>query len=313
MRLRTRWLGPVLAGGLLLLFVTIALAQAPGNIYLPIISKAEEPTPTPIPPPPTPPPGHMVEFRGLWVTRFDWMTASRPATPATIDRIVDDAAYAGFNALLFQVRGEADAYYQSSLVPWGRRLTGTLGQPPSPLWDPLTHLISRARERGLQVHAYINVYPVWLGLGTPPNTNPEHLYHLLANAHGISPDPETGELRNHGVQWDTNRNVVRGASVYLRATPASIFLDNHLLAVIHELVTKYDLDGIHLDHARYAGSAYSCDPVSEAAYGASCFSGAGYADWQRQQINGTVSKFYRALFEDPALSAGLHVNLSAAV
>lgn len=304
-----RWIVPVLAGGLVLLLAVIVFAEGEQKSYLPVTFYSEAPTPTPVPPPPTPPPGHMVEMRALWITRFDWMTSARPATPATVDRIVDDAANAGFNVLLFQVRGEADAYYDSDLVPWGRRLTGQIGQPPSPYWDPLAYMVARAHASGLQVHAYINVYPVWLGVDNPPHTNPEHLYHLLANAHGTTGD------KNNGLQWDTNRNVVRGSSVYLRATPASLFLDNHLLEVIHELITNYNLDGIHLDHARYAQSAFSCDPVSEAAFGAPCFSQSGYGDWQRSQINGTVWKFYQALFEDPAWTAGRSVplNLSAAV
>jgi uncharacterized lipoprotein YddW (UPF0748 family) len=314
MKVGRRLIGPVLAGGLLLLLATVALAQGTGDIFFPIIYHTEAPTPTPIPPPPPtpppPPPGHMVEFRGLWVTRFDWMTSGRPATPATVDRIVDDAAYAGFNALLFQVRGEADAYYASSIEPWGARLTGTLGQNPG--WDPLAYMISRAHARGLQVHAYINVYPVWLGENPPPITQPLHLYYLLAQQHGMTGD------RNNGLQWDTNNNVIKGAGVYQRATPASLFVDDHLMAVTHDLISRYDLDGIHLDHARYAGGATSCDPVSEQRSGVRCFTSppqgyASYGDWQRAQINGTISKFYRSLFTDPAWAAGRRVNLSAAV
>jgi uncharacterized lipoprotein YddW (UPF0748 family) len=305
MKVGRRLIGPVLAGGLLLLLATVALAQGTGDIFFPIIYHTEAPTPTPIPtpPPPPPPPGHMVEFRGLWVTRFDWIAQPYPST---IDRIVNEAAYAGFNALLFQVRGEADAYYESSLVPWSQRLTGELGRAPG--WDPLAYMIARAHERGIQVHAYINVYPVWLGTTYPSSTaQPTHLYFLLQQWHGVTDD------KNNGLQWHTSDNIIRGNSVYLRATPASVALDNHLLAVVQELVTHYNLDGIHLDHARYAGRDYSCDPVSEANFGGDCFSRWDYGDWQRRQINGTVSKFYRALFEDPAWTAGRRLNLSAAV
>ncbi len=312
-QLRDYWV-PALTGVLLLLLLaTIVFAQGEQKSYLPIASRSEAPTPIP---PPTPPPGHMVEMRALWITRFDWMGGGRPATPATVDRMVDDAANAGFNVLLFQVRGEADAYYDSDLVPWGKRLPGGLGQPPSPYWDPLAHMILRAHQRGLQVHAYINVYPVWLGPVLPPeNVSPRHLYYLLQDEHHWT--DKNGTRQNNGLQWDSNRNVIAGTvqnPLYLRASPASVFLDNHLLAVIHELVTEYALDGLHLDHARYAQSNYSCDPVSEASFGGLCF-GPGYADWQRSQINGTIWKFYQALFADPAWAAGRSVpfNLSAAV
>ena len=80
----------------LFLLVTIALVAMAGTgekqAYLPIV-RMPDPTPTPTPRPPE-------EFRGLWITRWDWAPG---ATEATIDTIVDDAAGAGFNVLLFQV------------------------------------------------------------------------------------------------------------------------------------------------------------------------------------------------------------------
>lgn len=251
----------------------------------------------PVTPTPTPQPGTMTEFRGLWVSRFDW-TSSSSGSPSKIDQIVADAAYAGFNAIFFQVRGEADAFYTPGLEPWSRRLTGTLGQNPG--WDPLARLIEQAHARNIQVHAYLNVYPVWTGCDAPPsNTTPPHLYYKLRDAHG------TTNGKNNGLQWDSNGNIV--CSSYQRATPASLYHDDHILAVARDLVTRYDVDGIHLDHIRYNSSNASCDPVSLAAFGGSCFS-SGYADWQRRQVNGTVYKFYEQIVP---LKQGLW--LSAAV
>lgn len=227
----------------------------------------------------------MEEVRALWVTRFDWIVAGE-ADPGMIDELVDDAAGAGFNTLYFQVRAEADAYYASGIEPWSRRLTGTLGQDPG--WDPLGRLVARAHARGLQVHAYVNVYPLWTGCEAPPdNTTPRHLYHLLREEHGTT----AGKL--NGVQWNSLNAVY--CLPYYRVSPASITFDNHLLAVVKELVSNYDLDGIHLDHIRYAGEQSSCDPLSEERFGTGCFESDDYADWQRQQINGTVEKLYEAL------------------
>jgi len=61
-------------------------------------------------------PEPMVEMRGLWVNRYDWTSWGRAADPAKIDEIVQNAAYAGFNVIFFQVRGAADAYYASDAV-----------------------------------------------------------------------------------------------------------------------------------------------------------------------------------------------------
>jgi uncharacterized lipoprotein YddW (UPF0748 family) len=225
----------------------------------------------------------MVEVRGLWVTRFDW-TNYASADPQKIDEIVENAANAGFNILFFQVRGEADAYYTPGLEPWARRLSGTLGKAPG--WDPLARLIKLAHQRGLQVHAYVNVYPVWADCDEPPpaDTTPPHLYHRLLSVHG-----ETGGTPN-GLMWDNNGDV--SCSGYKRATPASTEFDDHLVAVAKDLVRRYDIDGLHLDHIRYGGKTTSCDPLSEARFGDGCFSGEGYEDWQRRQVNGTVRKLY---------------------
>jgi uncharacterized lipoprotein YddW (UPF0748 family) len=264
-------------------------------VYLPlIIDNTDPPTPEP-----------MAEFRGIWVTRFDWTSYGQPADPAKIDEIVQKVADAGFNVIFFQVRGIADAYYESSLEPWADRVSGVYGQAPDPLWDPLAYMVEKAHAAGVQVHAYMNVYPVWNGgsfCATPPDPSvtPTPLYHLLLNEHGST------DGKPNGLQWTTGDDVFCGA--YMRGTPASIFLDDHLIAVGKDLVTRYDIDGLHLDHIRYGGSNTSCDPVSEGRYGADCFSDSGYAEWQRAQVNGTVRRFYE---EVVPLKPGLW--LSAAV
>lgn len=267
-----------------------ATPQADSATYLPLVFNPE--------------PEPMVEFRGLWVSRYDW--TSTPTT-AKIDEIVNNAALAGFNVLFFQVRGEADAYYASNYEPWAVRLTGTLGQNPG--WDPLGYLVEKAHAQGIQVHAYVNVYTLWLGCNAPPSgTTPPHLYYTL-----LAKGETEGKIDN--LQWNTNGEVICAdyppTTEYQRVSPASIEFDTHLMNVAADLVTHYDIDGIHLDHIRYAGSNSSCDPISEARYGTNCFGYNGqesYADWQRRQVNGTVRKFYEEvvpLKDDLWLSAAV--------
>ena len=100
-----------------LLFITVtavastqATPAADSTIYLPAILK------------PDPPP--LQEFRGLWVSRYDWTSYGAPAQPAKLDEIVQNAALAGFNVIFFQVRGTADAYYTPGLEPWAQRVSG---------------------------------------------------------------------------------------------------------------------------------------------------------------------------------------------
>ena len=120
----------------------------------------------------------------MWVTRFDWTNYGQPAERARIDEIIADAATAGFNAIFFQVRGTADAYYRPGPEPWAQRISGTaLGQPPpdnrwEPWGDPLAYFVQKAHDNGIQLHAYINVYPVWDNCDDPPpQVSPTHFYH----------------------------------------------------------------------------------------------------------------------------------------
>ncbi len=274
-------------------------------LFLEVYRTATLPTPSPTP---TRPPG-MVELRGLWVTRFDWTVFNRPADPARIDQIVANAADAGFNAIFFQVRGTADAYYTPGLEPWAARVSGgVLGQAPAPLWDPLAYFVERAHARGLQLHAYVNVYPIGDRTAAntcppPPAANPTPLWYRLRDAHGL-----TGDKLN-AAQWTTLDAVSCGE--YQVASPASAVFRQHFKAVVRDLVSRYDIDGVHLDRVRYSGRTTSCDPVSEAAFGAPCFSGAAgvYAGWQREQINTLVREVYQEII----VPSGRDVWLTAAV
>ena len=241
------------------------------NLYLPAIAN--------------PPPPPLEEFRGLWVTRFDWTSFGQPASPNKIDEIVSNASFAGFNAIFFQVRGTGDAFYAPGLEPWAQRVSGgELGQAPNPFWDPLAYFVQEAHAVGIELHAYINVYPLANCGDTPSsNTTPRHVFWDLIDIHGIT------NGKPNGILWDTSYNVQ--CSTYQRATPASIDYDNHLIAIGQDLINRYDIDGIHLDHIRYGGNNSSCDPVSESRWGTDCFT-TGYENWQRAQVNGTVNRFY---------------------
>ena len=238
----------------------------------------------------------LAEFRGLWVTRFDWTRFGYTVTTSDLDAIVDHAASAHFNALLFQVRGTADAYYSSTLEPWAARLTGsttkTLGVDPG--FDPLAYITTRAHHSGLQVHAYINIFPTWLcGVGTPPdNTTPQHLFWTLS----------------HSVSWSswrvysdpqTPQNIATCGD-YVWATPALSLTRNHIAAVAADIVKRYDVDGIHLDLIRYPGSTYSFDPYTMQAYSDALHitPTLTITDWrpafQRAQINTMVQQIYSA-------------------
>ena len=263
--------------------VAAAGLSMPHTFYLPLVRTAP-------PPPPQP-----RETRALWVTRWDFKTAS------DIQSIVDKAAYAHLNTILFQVRGQADALYRPGLEPWSAVLSGTLGQDPG--WDPLAEMIVRAHAKGLEVHAWINTYPAWLGT-TPPSwyAQPEPMYHRFN--------------RDYGTWWvhwykEPPRPTTLNGS-YLWASPGHPAVADRVVAVCKDLFTRYELDGLHFDYVRYndLGRPYSYDPPSRYAYADALTTNPSltYADWQRAQITGLLQRVRREVLP---LRPSAHLTTSA--
>ncbi|MCX7690598.1 family 10 glycosylhydrolase [Thermoflexus sp.] len=268
--------------------------------YVPPAPAARTPLPQILPTPPSPPGPYRAylplilrapvpEFRALWVTRFDWTrTDGTPARPEALVAIAEGAAAARFNVLLFQVRGTGDAYYTPGHEPWAARLTGTVTRTTgiSPGFDPLRILLDAAHARGLQVHAYVNVYPTWLcGVGAPPDgLNPPHPFWTFSRTNGRS----WSAWRAH----DSSGNPMNlmTCSSYLWATPAWPGVRDQVVRVVQDLMVRYPLDGVHLDLVRYPGRDYSYDPFTP-----SFSDPAARAEWQREQVNALVQEVRAAV------------------
>lgn len=256
---------------------TVLNATFDHHVYLPLVQS-----------------NRIVEARALWVTRWDYSTVT------DVQTLVENAAGAGFNMLLFQVRGTADAFYTPGLEPWAARLSGgTLGQHPG--WDPLQTAVEAAHAHGLELHAYINVYPVWAGATAPPTgTAPEHLFWTLSYRYTWD---DWRHVDSSGVTMTLNRG-------YLWATPALTDVVERVISVTTDLVTRYEVDGVHLDMVRYANRQYSYDPFSNAGYEAARVADPTLtrAEWQRRQVTLLVKRVYSEVLP---LRPGL--RLSAAV
>ncbi len=306
--------------------LTPAITQSPNHSITQSPAPTAEtplPSPTATPAPTVTPsatatrrPATTVEMRALWITRFDGTCAvddpEHPCPPDgqlpgpdTVRQMVANADEAGFNTLLFQVRGNGDAYYTPGLEPWAARLTGTfsntLGQNPG--WDPLAVLLDEAHARGMRVQAYFNTYPTWLGAGPPrADTVPQHPYWQWSGAAG-------NDLS--WLVWGGDHVPMQFNDGYIWASPADTMVQDHLVATAADILKRYPLDGLHLDLARYPGGGYSCDPASEARWGAcpAAIAGTGYADGQRAAVTALVQR----MRDEVAVPLGRHVWLDAAV
>ncbi len=252
---------------------TLTLTPAPTDtrlhyLYLPLIMKSYPSS---------------LEARALWVTRWDYSDSEN------IQEIVNRAANANFNMIFFQVRGIADAYYRSNYEPWAESLTDNLGQDPG--WDPLAIAVERAHAAGLELHAWVNVYPVWVtsseGEAPPQDVAPEHLFWTLSHTYGWA------DWR----QWDEEGPMPLNdypPVQYLYASPAVTLTVDHITSVCQDIVTNYEVDGLHLDHVRYAGPEFSHDPISEARFAEAqtLDPGLTWEDWQRAQVTALVGQIY---------------------
>ena len=178
---------------------------------------------------------------GLWVTRWDYQSKQ------DIENIVRDAASAGVTDLFWQIRGQGDAYYRSKLEPWGEELTRDRsikpGEKPTqslsnhrrldPGFDPFEYAISQAHSRGVRIHAWMNMMPLWKGK-TPP-LDPSHAFYTHPE---WRLSDETGKVQPLG-------------DGYVVVNPVLDEVQDHLVAVVADVVARYDIDGIHLDYIRF--------------------------------------------------------------
>ena len=168
------------------------------------------------------------EFRAAWVAcvyNIDWpskkgLSVKRQQTEMVA--FLNRMSSMKMNAVIFQVRPNADAAYHSSYEPWSHWISGQQGKSPG--YDPLAYCIQQAHARGIEVHAWFNPF------------------RALPNK-GIS------TASNHVVR--THPSVIRNFKTYQWMDPSSSFTQRRALSVIMDVVKRYDVDGVHIDDYFY--------------------------------------------------------------
>ena len=168
------------------------------------------------------------EFRAAWVAcvyNIDWPSrkgAGAATQKAELIAILDRLASMKMNAIIFQVRPNADAVYQSNYEPWSHWISGSQGRSPG--YDPLAYCIQQAHARGIEVHAWFNPFRAL-------------------------PNKELTTASNHVVR--TRPSVIRNFKSSLWMDPSSSFTQKRALSVILDVVKRYDVDGVHIDDYFY--------------------------------------------------------------
>jgi len=213
-------------------------------------------------------PAPEIELRGAWIATVSGIDYPRQATTDAgrlrqqYDQLLDSLQRTGINTIFFQVRPAADAFYPSRHAPWSAFLSGRQGRAPAENFDPLAYMIAEAHVRGIEFHAWINPYRATINLDTSALSRDHAFYRhrkwLLSYGGKLYFDPGLPEVRQH------------------------------LLDIVDELITEYELDGLHIDDYFYPypvpGQAFP-DSSSFRRYAPA---GSKLADWRRSNTSALV-------------------------
>jgi uncharacterized lipoprotein YddW (UPF0748 family) len=215
------------------------------------------------------------EVRAAWiatVVNLDW-PSSRYATTQSqkneLISILDDLQQTGINMVVFQIRTECDALYDSPYDPWSYWLTGQQGSPPSPYYDPLQFACEEAHKRKMEIHAWFNPYRAERSVGSY-NLDPSHV--TLQH-----PD------------WD----LQIGTFKFLN--PGLPQVRNYVAKVITDVVKRYDIDGVHFDDYFYPYPPNNITNEDDSTFASYSRGFTNIGDWRRDNVNLLVETIYDSI------------------
>lgn len=216
------------------------------------------------------------EFRAAWVAtvaNINW--PSKPGLSTTQQQqeaiaLLDFLQQHNYNAVIFQVRPQADAFYKSSLEPWSYYLSGTQGKAPDPFYDPLQFWTEAAHERGLELHVWLNPY----------------------RAHHVSGGPVT----EASIVNKMPNAVVKLKEGYWWFDPSLKETQDHGVNVVMDIVKRYDIDGVHFDDYFYPYPSYNKNEDFPDSSSWKQYQQSGgklsRGDWRRESVNAFISRLY---------------------
>ena len=212
------------------------------------------------------------EFRGAWIqcVNGQFKGMSTEAMQRTLTYQLNELQKDGCNAIIFQVRPECDALYESSIEPWSYYLTGEQGSRPYPYWDPLKWMVDECHKRGMELHAWINPYRA--------KTKTAH-----------------GNARNHVVVQHPEWTFQYDGLTLLN--PALQECRDYICNVARDIVTRYDVDGFHIDDYFYPYPVAGVQIPDDAQYRANSNGIGNRGDWRRFNVNLFIEQLYKTVHE----------------
>lgn len=219
------------------------------------------------------------EFRAAWVATVG--NSSWPSKPGLSTQqqqqealiLLDYLKKHNFNAVIFQVRPQADALYKSDLEPWSYFLTGEIGKAPDPYYDPLEFWTAAAHQRGIELHVWLNPYRSHHKSGG-----------VLSEKSFVKTRPELSVYLKEGYWW---------------MDPAKRETQDHTVAVVMDIVKRYNIDGVHFDDYFYPYPSYNLneDFPDDQSWNAYQNNGGKLTrgDWRRESVNTLIQRLYKEI------------------
>ncbi|NQV41160.1 MAG: family 10 glycosylhydrolase [Candidatus Marinimicrobia bacterium] len=214
------------------------------------------------------------EFRAAWVAtvaNIDWPSKPGLTTAeqqAEAISLLDSAVILNLNAIVFQVRPQCDALYESELEPWSYFLTGEQGKAPEPFYDPLAFWVEESHKRGLELHTWFNPYRAHHPNGQKNETSV------------ISTRPEIVHEIDNGYFW---------------LDPSIQATQDYSYDVVMDVVKRYDIDGVHFDDYFYP---YSNIEFPDSTQWQTYLDNGGTLerhDWRREAVNIFIKRVYEGI------------------
>ncbi|MBR5455381.1 MAG: family 10 glycosylhydrolase [Bacteroidaceae bacterium] len=215
------------------------------------------------------------EYRAVWLTtveNLDWpntmvkSSSDIPKQKKELIVLLDSLKDLNVNTVMLQTRVRGDVIYPSLIEPFSHVLTGVEGRSPG--YDPLAFAIEECHKRGMQLHAWIVTMP----LGKD-----EH----IRRQGKLALSRKSKELCTH----------YKGEWFMEPGNPA---VAPYLVNLVREIVSGYDVDGVHFDYIRYPDRTNGYpDAVLHRKYG----KGRTLAAWRRDNITAIASALYRCVKE----------------
>jgi uncharacterized lipoprotein YddW (UPF0748 family) len=224
------------------------------------------------------------EWRGVWVTRFEWASGDRATIEGRLRTIFETLAAGNFNAVVFQVRGQGDTLYPSREEPWSAMLNRD-----ARTGDPVAFALAEARRNGIQFHAWMNLSTIWQSSRNPPAPPADKSHPFYRFADASSPATRLGlihDSKGAPKQW--------GEDGYVWLTHGNPEVNAYLRRQVDNFLATYAVDGLHIDDRTGNPNGISRDPVSVRR-----FEGRGnpariadFGEWQRDQLTRFLSDVY---------------------